>query len=151
MQSVTVRQPCSAPVDLVWRIAIDLEHASDAIPGIMRTELLTDGPFGVGTRWRETRKMYGKEASEEMTITAVEPGRSYTAEAESNGMHYTTTWQFLPSDGGTEIVMTFGGEATNMLMTVLSKLTGWMSGSVGKMMQRDMADLAATAEARAAE
>lgn len=150
MRTVTVRQACSAPVELVWQIATDIEHHPDAIPGITKSEVLTDGDFGVGTRWRETRTMYGKEASEEMTITAVEDGRSYTAHAESRGMRYTTTWEFLPTEGGTEIVMTFGGEAVTTVAKLLSTVMGFMTGSVAKTMQQDMADLAAAAEARAA-
>ncbi len=33
--------------------------------------------FGVGTTWRETRVMFGREATEVMEIVAVDEGRSY--------------------------------------------------------------------------
>ena len=146
MRTVTIRQPCAAPVDVVWNLATDLEHLPEAIPGISGTEILSDGDFGVGTRWKETRTMLGRQASEVMTITAIEQGRSYTAEAESSGMHYVTTWEFAPTERGTEIVMRFGGEATGTLTKVMSTVMGFMAGSVRKTMARDMADLAATAE-----
>jgi carbon monoxide dehydrogenase subunit G len=135
-------------VDVVWDVATDLEHAPEFIPGISGTEVLTDGGFGVGTRWKETRTMLGRQASEVMTITALEPGRSYTAEASSSGMHYVTRWEFIPVEGGSEIVMSFGGEATGTLAKVMSKAMGFMVGSVQKTMQRDMAELAASAERR---
>lgn len=148
MRQVTVRQSCAAPVETVWEVATDLAHASSAIDGITSTQVLTDGPFGVGTRWRETRTMFGREATEEMEISAVDPGRSYTALAESSGMRYTTTWDLVPTDGGTEIVMQFSGEPTSRVSRLLSPLTGLMASSVEKAMRADMADLARAAESR---
>lgn len=148
MRQVIVRQPCAAPVETVWEVATDLAHASSTIGGITSTQVLTQGPFGVGTRWRETRTMLGRDASEEMEITAVEPGRSYTALAESSGMRYTTTWELVPTDDGTEIVMRFSGEPTNRISRLMSPLTGLMASSVEKAMRADMADLARAAESR---
>ena len=150
MQNVTVRQPCLAPAEVVWAVATDLAAMPETMSGISAVEVLTPGDFGVGTRWRETRRMYGKEASEEMTITAIDPRRSYTAEAASAGMHYVTTFEFLPSEHGTDIVMTFGGEAVRTAAKVVGRLTGWaMTSSVRKAIQADLADLAVAAEARA--
>jgi len=149
MKTVTVHQPCTAPVDVVWAVATDLANVPDAIGGISSTEVHTDGEFGVGTRWTETRVMYGKQASETMTIIDVEPGRSYTAEAESSGMRYVTSWQITPRAEGSEIVMTFGGEPTGTVGRVMSKAMAFMTRSVEKAMRQDMADLAAAAERRA--
>lgn len=149
MTTVTVRQPCSAPVETVWAVATDLANAPAAISGISTTEVLSSGDFGVGTRWKETRRMYGRDASETMTITAVEPGRSYTAEAASSGMRYVTTWEFAPVEGGSEITMTFSGEPVGTLGKMLSRVMGFMNRSVEKAMRQDMADLAAYAERRA--
>lgn len=149
MKTVTVRQPCSAPVDVVWRIATDIASLPETMSGITAVEVLSDGEFGVGTRWRETRTMYGKQASEEMVITATQPGRSYTAEAESAGMRYVTTFTFSPAGSGSDIIMTFGGEATSTAAKVLSKVTGRaMVGSVRKAVEKDLADLAAAAQAQ---
>ena len=115
MQSVTVRQPCAAPAEVVWTLATDLAALPETMSG----------------------------------IAAVEPERSYTAEATSRGMHYVTTFQFLPTEHGTDVVMTFGGEALGTAAKVMSRATGWaMTGSVRKLVQKDLADLATAAEAR---
>jgi hypothetical protein len=55
----------------------DLDGAAERVDGIQKLEKLTDGPVGLGTRFRETRRMFRKEAAEEMEFTAFEPGRSY--------------------------------------------------------------------------
>lgn len=149
MRTVTVRQRCSAPADLLWDMATDLEHASSVIPDITRTEVLTDQPFGVGTRWRETRTMMGRAATEEMTITAVHPGRSYTAQAESSGMRYLTTWQIDPTEDGSQITMTFSGEPVTTLARLAGPVLGLMARSVESAMRKDMAALAQAAEQRA--
>ena len=43
------------------------------IPDITALEMLSEGPFGEGTRWRETRVMFKKEAVEEMWVTGFPP------------------------------------------------------------------------------
>ena len=43
------------------------------MPGYISVESLTDQPFGVGTRWRETRKMFGRKASEVFQVTEFSP------------------------------------------------------------------------------
>ena len=148
MKPVIVRQACSAPVDVLWDVATDLANAPTNISGITRTEVLAGEQFGVGTRWLETRTMLGREASETMEITAVEPGRSYTAEAHSSGMHYVTRWEFTRTDTGSEIVMTFSGEPTGTVGRLASRVFGAMNKSLEKTMRTDMADLARAAEAR---
>ena len=148
MKPVIVRQACTAPVDVLWDVATDLANAPANITGITRTDVLAGEQFGVGTRWRETRRMLGRESSETMEITAVEPGRSYTAEAHSSGMHYVTRWDFIGTDTGSEIVMTFSGEPTGTIGRLASRVFGAMSSSVEKTLRTDMADLARAAQAR---
>ena len=41
--------------------------------GLVRLEKLTEAPYGVGTKWRETRKMFGREASELFEVTEFDP------------------------------------------------------------------------------
>jgi hypothetical protein len=92
--------------------------------------------------------MLGRSAGEEMEITHVDPGRSYTAEAESSGMHDVTTWELVPADRGCEIVMRFSGTPTGTVGRLMAPLTGLMARSVEKAMRDDMADLARSTEAR---
>ena len=91
MKPIRVERSVSAPPERVWAIVTDLERSPTVIEGIDRVERLDGGAgFGVGTRWRETRTIFGKEATEVMEIAAVEPGRSYVATANSRGMRYRT-------------------------------------------------------------
>lgn len=43
---------------------LDLDSAKHWMKGLVGIERLDDGPLQVGSQWKETRKMFGKEASE---------------------------------------------------------------------------------------
>lgn len=53
-----------------------------------------------GTRWRETRMIFGSAATEEMGIGAFDQDRSYTVVSENCGCTYRTTFTF-EADGTT--------------------------------------------------
>ncbi|WP_225755411.1 SRPBCC family protein [Actinotalea sp. Marseille-Q4924] len=149
MDHIEVARHVAAPPERVWALATDLAGAPRVLSGVERVEVLTPGPFGVGTRWRETRTMFGREATEEMAVTAVEPQRSYTVEADGSGAHYVSTFTFAPSaGGGTDVVLTFGARPTTRVARVLSALTGPLAQrSVAKALRGDLEDLARAAEA----
>ena len=141
MGPLVVSETIAAPPERVFALATDLHGAADRLSGIESIEVLTDGGFGVGTRWRETRKMMGKSATEEMWITACDPPRSYTAEAESCGCHYTSTLTFEPSGDETVVTFTFEGRPMTLLARLMAPLGTLMAGGLKKMIAEDLADL----------
>lgn len=150
MPGVSYEQRIEAPPQRVFEIFTDLERAADRISGIDSLEVLTDGPVGVGTRYRETRKMFGKEATEEMEITAFHPHESYTSEAESHGSHYTAVFRFTPVDDGTatRVQFLFDAKPLNLVAKILAFVTAPLSkGALLKVMKQDIEDLAKAAEA----
>ncbi|MCZ4558566.1 SRPBCC family protein [Rhodococcus maanshanensis] len=50
----------------VWAVLTDLDAAATTLTGVISTERVAGEGYAVGTRRRETRKMLGKEATEEM-------------------------------------------------------------------------------------
>lgn len=63
-----------APPERVRAAALDLEAFGRWMPGLVRIERLDGegpGPLRIGSRWRETRKMYGREASEVFEVRAL--------------------------------------------------------------------------------
>lgn len=144
---MTVRRRVEAPVDRVWAIATDLPGASDVLSNVVRVEMLSAGPFAVGTRWRETRRMFGKEATEEMWVTACDPSRAYTVESESHGARYVSTFAFTPTDGATDVSLTFGAQPRGRVQRVVAGVFGGvMARSVARQLEHDLADIATAAE-----
>ncbi|MGA1203068.1 MAG: SRPBCC family protein [Planctomycetota bacterium] len=127
----------ASPRDEVFRVFTDLEGAPERIRGIDRMELLTEGPMEEGTRFRETRTMFGKEATEEMTVSEFEAGRGYVTLAESCGARYRAGWTFEDCEGGTKVIFDF--ESTPV--TLMAKLTSPILGLFfGRMMKRCLTD-----------
>jgi carbon monoxide dehydrogenase subunit G len=148
MTGLTLTQQINAPVETVFHLATDLDHWAGRIKGITKIERLTTGPVGVGTRFRETRVMFGRQATEEMEFTVFEPNRRYVLEAESCGCHYRSEFRFEPADGGTRVTMEFGAEGRTFMAKLMGKLMGWMmTGTMRKCVQQDLDDLKAAAEA----
>ena len=127
-----------APLEQVFAVFTDLEKAADRIPAITKMKMLTKSPFGDGTRWRETRLMFKKEATEEMWVTGFNPPNSYTVRAESHGSIYETLFEFTPEGDGTKVQWTFnctyqsiGAKIMGPIFSVL------MKGMMKKCMQED--------------
>ena len=132
----------------VFEVFRDLDNAAANIGGITKLEVLA-GPaqLDVGTRWRETRRMFGQEATEEMWITAFEQDVSYAAEAESRGTHYRSEYRFTPEGGGTRVDMTFEGKPLSMGARLASMIGGLFAGAANKALHQDLVDLKRVCEA----
>lgn len=147
---ITCSRTINAPTDKVWGIMTDLEGFPDAISGIEGVERLDDGTgFSVGTRWRETRTLFGRTATEDMWVTELEPGHSYVVEANSHGTEYRTTQRVDPDDdGGSVLVMSFSGNPTGAMAKVMSATIGrFFEKATRKAFEQDLADIATAAEA----
>lgn len=160
MASVTVERRVDAPVPRVWDVATDIEHSPEVLAGVDRVQVLDegsgrDGRLGVGTRWQETRTLRGRQATEEMWVTEVEPLRSYTVEAESHGHEYLSTFTFTDAGVGsggtgssTMVRLTFDARPTTRLGRVMSPLTMRMvRKTIAAALAKDLDDLARAAEA----
>ena len=150
MAPLEATKKVNASPERVWQIITDLEGSQRVITGIIDIERLDGGrTFGVGTRWRETRKMMGKTATEEMTVTAVDPGRSYHTRAGNSKVEYESTMFVLPSDGGAIVGMSFSGEPKTTGGKIMAATIGRLfAGATRKMMVKDLEDIAAFAEAK---
>lgn len=139
MAAITVSTHVSAPVERVFGVYTDLAKAVERIPAIIDLEVLSEGPFGEGTRWRETRVMFKKKATEEMWVTGFDPPRSYNVDSESHGMHYSTVFSFTPDDGGTKVSWTFSGTALTLGTKIMSPIFNLlMKGAMSKCMRADL-------------
>lgn len=138
----------SRPRAEVFRVFTDLEAAPRRIEGIQSLEVLTEGPMTVGTRFRETRKMFGKEATEEMTVTEFRPNEGYVTTAESCGAKYRSEYTFKEAPEGTQVDFTFEGKPMTLIAKVMTPVMGLL---LGRMMRRcleaDLNDLTRALEA----
>ena len=139
----------AAPQAEVFAAAADVSRWAERVSAITKVEMLTDGPIGEGTRFRETRKMFGKEASEEMEFREFDPPNGYVLVAESHGSRYRSGHRFAPADaaGATRVTMFFEAEPLTFFAKVMSVLLKPMMKMMIKQCGKDLEDLKASIEA----
>lgn len=127
----------------VWAAITDIENSPKMISGIIALEVLERPANGfIGFKWKETREMFGKEASETMWITDAVENEYYCTRAESNGSVYTTKLSLAEIDNNTVLTMTFTGEAQTMLAKILAASMGFLiKSSLRKAMRKDLEDI----------
>jgi carbon monoxide dehydrogenase subunit G len=87
----------------VFQFVTDPANSPKVISSVIRTETLTDGLVGVGTRYRETRLMNGKEQQTELEVAAFENGSRYSVRNETQGIETVYNYSFNPEKHGTRI------------------------------------------------
>jgi uncharacterized protein YndB with AHSA1/START domain len=146
MAHVVVERTIAAPPERVFAVASDIHRWAQIVPAIERVEVLTPGPMAAGTRFRETRRMMGREATEEMTVTAFDPPRGYVLGAESHGCRYRTELRFEPAGAGTRMVFDFGAVPLAFGARVMMFLMKPMMKKAAQMCAKDLDAIAAHAE-----
>ncbi len=150
MRRLTATIEASATPAQIWKVLTDIEGAAQNITGIEKVERLDGGSdFGVGTRWRETRTLFGRTATEEMEITELDPGRSYVTEARSHGAFYRSVIEVEPTPtGGSRITWVFGAEPEKPVARLMAATIGRLfERATRKALQQDLIDIARAAGA----
>ncbi len=147
-EELKVSREVIAPAEQVWSVITDLDRAAERLSGVNALERVSGPAFDVGTRWRETRKMFGKEATEEMEVASVTPGSAYTVLAESHGSKYESGLRVEASGGGKSLLtMSFKAEPQSFGAKLMGALLGPLARSATKkVITQDLADIAAAAE-----
>ncbi|MGE6753577.1 SRPBCC family protein [Rossellomorea sp. NPDC071047] len=112
---------------------LDLDSAKDWMQGIVGIERMDEGPLREGSQWKETRKMFGKEASEHFEVVELkEPDKIVF---RCDGTKGTTgkgefIFTYLLASSGDQTEVTLLGEIRGL--TGLSKLFGKLMAGVFK-------------------
>jgi carbon monoxide dehydrogenase subunit G len=156
----------SAPADQVWAVISDIPGSAATLSSIQSIQMLSEGPYAEGTRWKETRTMLGRAETVEMWVSQCEPpaqqaagdrsasttastAASTTVKAVQGGADYTTRFSLAERDGGTDLTVTFGAEM--LKPSRLSRLLMAVAGPIGmritrKALAKDLTEIAAKAE-----
>ena len=105
MPSVTVTRVIESSADVVFRTVADIGRFSQAVPHIVNVEFLSELRSGVGTRFRETRVMDGREASTELEVTEYVENDHVRIVSETGGAIWDTVFTVSPAGEGTELTM----------------------------------------------
>ena len=146
MVTVTVANKIAAPVDRVFALFTDLDHCAGLVTGIKKIEVLTAGPFGLRTRWLETREVLGRDVTEELEVTAFELNHAYTVTNDLHGARMDTHFTFEPGGAGTEVNIVFQLAPQTFLSMLVSPLGWTLAGKVRKALEDEVMDYKRFAE-----
>jgi uncharacterized protein YndB with AHSA1/START domain len=148
MPGIKLTRHVEAPPEKVFATATDFAGAPQFIRAIREVEMLTDGPVGIGTRFRETRVMLENEATEEMEVTAFDPPRSYALGTENYGTRFRTEFTFTPNGDGTDVEMSFEATPQTAVAKMMASALAPMIEKLAEECEKDLDDLKAAAESR---
>ena len=147
MPGFAFTQLVAAPIPAVFAAFTDFEHAAAHVKDIVRIEMLTPGPVGVGTKFKETRKMFGKESTETMEVTAFAPNQLVELSANSCGAEIKSRFTFSPDGPATRVGVDVQTRALTFTAKLFRPLAFVMMGAVKACVRRDVEQLKAAVEA----
>lgn len=144
MTRVRTEATIAAPAAAVFDMMTAIERFPEVSDDVVRVEFLTEQRIGVGTRFRETRRMpNGDEGQFELEVTELEPGRRARFVTDSHGTVWDTVYTFEESSDGTHVTMTMDARAHALMPRLLNP---FMRGFFRKGMAKYLATVKAKCE-----
>jgi hypothetical protein len=112
------------------------ENAPKVTSSIVSMVKLTEGIVGVGTRYRETRLMNGKEHSTELEVAAYEPDQRYAMKNLTEGIETIYHYSFKPEKEGTRIELVCEVKATGLKKLMVPMVASILKKEDGDHLQR---------------
>ena len=137
MTQTKLSRTISAPVEAVFEIVADPVNFTKAVPEIVKVEFLTDQTAGVGTRFRETRVMRGREAATELEVTEFVRNARVRLVTKAGGTVWDSAFTVTPAEGGhgTRLDLVMEARPYRLLARIFVPL---MKGIVAKAVAGDM-------------
>jgi hypothetical protein len=145
MTRVTVVRSIAAPLDKVFTTVAHISEYASAVRDIVRFEILSEVKSGVGTRFRETRLMRGKEVPTELDVTEYVRNERVRMVADSHGTCWDTLFAVRATEDQTILTTTLDARSRTLLPRILIPL---MKGKLRKAIEKDMDAVKAHCETR---
>lgn len=150
MPLISVGKHISATPEEVFAVVADLENAPNNLNGIEKVEILTEGPIGLGTRFRETRNILGVQGTDELEITQFDAPHGYVVKCESSGTHFRIEFQLMHDIYGTHLRVNCDAQPKTIVAKMLFPITTFMSNTTQKCIDAVLEEIKRVAEANAA-
>ena len=147
MSTMTSVRHIAAPTERVFSTVADIANFSKAVPHIVRVDFLSEQRVGVGTRFRETRLMNGREASTELEVTEYIEGERIRLVSDSQGTVWDSVFTVVPRAEGCELTLVMEARPYKLLAKLTTPL---LKGFIAKALEKDMDAVKAWCEARRA-
>lgn len=129
----TVAANCriAAPLDFVFNTISTVDGFQSAVPQITNVEFLTEQRSGVGTRFRETRVLNGKEAKATLEIAELEPLKRVRMLSNEGGVVWDSVFTVNEHQSQTELKLVMEARPTNPLGHLMVPLIlNWIQSAI---------------------
>ena len=135
MTRTRIGRTINAPVDAVFETVSDISQYTRAVPDIVRVEFVTERKTGVGTRFRETRRMGKREATTELEVTEYVKDERVRMVSDAGGTVWDSVFTVTAmGDGeGTRLDLVMEARPYRLLSRLMVPL---MKGAVAKAVPR---------------
>lgn len=133
----------------VFAVLSDLSSAAAHLKQVTALERLTPGPVGLGTKFSETRRVWGREHTQVLCITRFESPSRLTLAVEKPSMTTASDFQLSPDGAGTRV--RFGLDVqdhTFLAKAFVLLLFPLLARAIQGAARHDLEDLRATIEGR---
>jgi len=140
--NLTISRTISAPVADVFRRMADIPNLAATFSSVVRTEMLTPGPVGVGTKWNETRSVNGKQGTQTVWISDLAKDERLVIETEAYGWRFRMLATFSPANQDkTNVTVELSAKAGNLLAKALTGKVQASADTTRALVEQDLDDL----------
>ena len=142
---ISTNQKFKGSIEKTWSTLIDLDRYPSRVESYEAIEWLTSEKSGVGAKWKQTRKVYGKSHTQTIEVVEWREPTSFAMTATEAGVIYLTRYSLGESKDGetTDVSASFEVQPNNLFSKVFVKLIGKkLLGSTRETLQNDLSDLA---------
>jgi len=130
-----------------WAAITDIANAPKTIRGIRNIQVLEEPASGlVGLRWRETRLLFGKEASVDKWITDAAENEHYETRAESDGFVFLSTMSITESGDGVTLTSAHVSRPQTLVARLMSLPMFLFRGVTRRALLQDLSDIKSAVE-----
>lgn len=120
----------------VFEVLSNPAEASKFLDNIKESKKLSEGPIGVGTIFRETRVVSGKEATADLLVTAYEPNSRVSISTEAEGIKVDYHYRLSLQDEGTRLLWLCELKAAGLRRMMLPMVAAIMKKEDGDHLQK---------------
>ena len=135
MTQWNITRAINAPIDVVFKTVAHINEFSRAVPQVVKVEFLSDLKSGVGTKFRETRLMKGKESTTELEVTEYVPNDHVRIVADTHRTIWDTVFSVKREGDQTLLTMHMDARTGKLIPKILIT---FIKGMVGKAVAKDM-------------
>lgn len=142
MLSVSSSIDVPRSIDDVFAYVGDLGTYHDWQRNLITAEVLSDGPVGVGTTLRFTRRFMGREMINQGQVVGFDPPHDLAYRVDAGAFKGHSGIRCAGADGSTQVTMYFEGQANG----IFKAAEGILAGQLEKLIQSNLDGLKAVLE-----